>query len=111
MDIQGLLRRLKKTLDDDRVDSYHRVKQALVLLENGPSSTNFDDRIRPLFDSLRLLRAMCNDEIKRTAGNAYRNRPGGDIINPPIPFNRLNELLKLCDGVFKESDKIGAESK
>ncbi|RYF02615.1 MAG: hypothetical protein EOO77_32345 [Oxalobacteraceae bacterium] len=48
------------------------------------------------------LRRLCNEEISRASMAAYRPSPCADIINPDVPFRRVNALLRACDRVFAE---------
>lgn len=46
------------------------------------------------------LRALCNREIQRANQSGFRAYPGGPVNVYPVPFTRVNDLLKACDKVF-----------
>lgn len=59
-----------------------------------------DILVSRLDQAIEDLRALCNREITIANQAAYRTRPGGPIINPSVPFERVNNMLKACDAVF-----------
>lgn len=50
------------------------------------------------------LRALCNREIQRANQSGFRAYPGGPVNVYPVPFSRVNDLLRACDKVFAAFD-------
>jgi len=62
-----------------------------------------------LTQAIAALRKLCNEEIARANRYAYREYPSGPVINTPVGFGRMNDMLKACDAVFSALDKEGRD--
>jgi len=51
------------------------------------------------------LRAVCNQRIGEITRSAYRPGPNEPVVNPPVSVERVNELLRACDAVFRVADQ------